>query len=112
MFKEGDVKDSFTFFHWNVLSFSYCCETVYSKISPEFLARKHRTPLIFKEILRYDPDIISLQEVEDVKLFTEHFGEEYIGFFGSWHLKPPELGLFYKKNKFDLEFNYDIKKHF
>ena len=51
---------SFRYFHWNVLSFNCCSPKSFPKVEPDFLTDGYRKPMLRKELLQYNPDIISL----------------------------------------------------
>lgn len=101
----------FSVLQWNQLNSLLCNEPSFPKIAPEFLKWNYRKPLITKELLSYNSDIICLEEVDQVVFYDEFFKNQ-----GYSVLKAQKSGgtgdwiiIAFKDSKFKL---LDQKVHF
>lgn len=90
-----------------VLSFNILFDCTENKFSPEYKwpARLPRIEYLFKEI---QPDIIGVQELYPQQRadLEARIGKEY-GFFAGDLQKGELNGIFYRKDRFDIDLDYD-----
>jgi mRNA deadenylase 3'-5' endonuclease subunit Ccr4 len=100
------LAEDFTVMSYNILSPRYLKCANYQKLPKEVIDTGLRITRIANLIMDKDPDIVSLQEVEEetLKIISDTLGESYF----ITNSKPTErdkdfLAILYKKNKFSIE---------
>eukprot|EP00092_Neocalanus_flemingeri_P005276 GFUD01005678.1.p1 GENE.GFUD01005678.1~~GFUD01005678.1.p1 ORF type:complete len:445 (+),score=120.49 GFUD01005678.1:393-1727(+) len=110
----GDSGGSIRIFQWNVLSQALGTKADnFVQCNPSALDWQTRRWRIIEEIVRYDPDIICLQEVDHFRMLQRALGS--IGYSGRFFPKPDSpciylesntgpdgCVIFYKKTTFDF----------
>jgi len=66
----------FSILQWNQLNSLLCNEVSFPKISSEYLKWNYRKPLITKELISYNADIICLEEVDQIAFYDDFFKSE------------------------------------
>uniref|UniRef100_A0A0G4HHV1 Endonuclease/exonuclease/phosphatase domain-containing protein n=1 Tax=Chromera velia CCMP2878 TaxID=1169474 RepID=A0A0G4HHV1_9ALVE len=83
---DGEASCRLTVLQWNVLAQAVCYkEDNFVECEEEHLTLEYRFPLVVAEILRCNPDVICLEEVDFFERLEESLGKE--GFEGAFHPK-------------------------
>jgi nocturnin len=106
-------QDQITVLQWNCLA--DWASSAFPRVDPTHLQWEYRKPLIIEEILRAEPDIVCLQEVDHYDELKSLLASKYAGHFKSKGIDPGTPGrdggaIFWKRDR--LTFRENIDQHY